>query len=75
AASFFAAVLAAVGLSPIDAGSIASRLTEDLQGVIAAVLAAIAPGATAIVDDVHRLTTEGRALLEALVEAGDLHLE
>jgi DNA-binding CsgD family transcriptional regulator len=71
--SMHAAVLAALGLSAADAGRIVSRLLTDPESVADAVINALPARTMLVIDDVQRLESEGRVLIEALVEAG-VHL-
>jgi DNA-binding CsgD family transcriptional regulator len=72
--SFPLALLVAFGLAPPDAGSVVARLATDADGAVRALLTAVPPRSSLIVDDVQRLDPAGAQLVEALVEAQDVHL-
>ncbi|MBV8372975.1 MAG: hypothetical protein JOY69_06915 [Candidatus Eremiobacteraeota bacterium] len=72
--SFHVALLVAFGLTPSDAGSIVARLAGDADGVMRSILSAIPARSVVLIDDVQRLDEPGSQLIEALVEAQDVHL-
>lgn len=72
--AFHRSLLETLGLGAADAGSIVARLEGDADGVARSLLAAIPPRTRLLIDDVQRLDSDGSRLVEALVEAQDIHL-
>lgn len=72
--AFHLALLTALGFSAADAGSVVARLSTNTDGVTRSIVAAVPPRTTIVIDDVQRLDAQGAAMLEALVEAQDVHL-
>lgn len=72
--AFHVALLTTLGFSPSDAGSVVARLGTDTDSVTRAIIAAVPARTTLVIDDVQRLDAAGAQLVEALVEAQDVHL-
>ncbi|MEO6835419.1 MAG: LuxR C-terminal-related transcriptional regulator [Candidatus Tumulicola sp.] len=72
--AFHVALLTAFGFAPADAGSVVARLATDADGVTRSIVAGVPPRTTLLIDDIQRLDAAGAQLVEALVEAQDVHL-
>jgi DNA-binding CsgD family transcriptional regulator len=72
--AFHVALLAALGFAAADAGSIVARLNADADGVTRSIVNAVPARTTLLIDDVQRLDAASAHLVEALVEAQDIHL-
>ncbi len=72
--SFHVALLRAFGLSLADAGSIVARLAGDADDVVRSIMAAVPARSSLVIDDVQRLDSVDAQVVEALVEAQDVHL-
>ena len=68
------ALLVASGLSRVDAGRVVARLEKDSAGVNEAVIDTLRVSKMLAIDNVHRLDGDGRALVEALVQWGGVHV-
>lgn len=72
--AFQVALLSALGFSSADAGSVVARLAADTHGVTRSIVGAIPARTVLLIDDVQRLDSAGAQLVEAMVEAQDVHL-